>query len=262
MGVADRSEAAGRIVITEIMYNPASDESGGKSEWVEIANLGDEPVDLANWRLDDEDTLPMDKWGPFSCVLAPGAVAVLIHNGVDEAQFRAAWDVAESEGTVATEYLVVPVKWGSLANAPSETNEILRLLDGDGAVVCEVNFRNGDGWPKLTIAGGPSIHLADLNAATLSNELSHGAHWRASKAGEHGAVGVRTTAVFDGKDVGSPGRLPAASVPTPPVPASSSDASSAGTAGPTSQPVTSATGQTASQIQLDPTQASRNKRSE
>ncbi len=190
----------GQIVITEIMYNPASDESRGEPEWVEIANLGTTTVELSGWRLDDEDTLPMEQWGPFSCVLGPGEVAVLVHRNVEEEEFRAAWDDPESP----VSYQVIRVKWGGLANTPSETNEILRLRDGAGEIVCEVNFRNGDGWPKLTALGGPSIYLVDLDAT----DLSSGAHWRASKAGEHGAIERKPTRVFGGKDIGSPGRLP------------------------------------------------------
>ena len=44
------------IVITEIMYNPASDETEpGVGEWIEIVNAGTSAVDLGGWVFDDED---------------------------------------------------------------------------------------------------------------------------------------------------------------------------------------------------------------
>lgn len=91
-GAADRGGAPGRVVITEIMYNPASNERAGETEWVEIANVGDAPVAIRNWHLDDEDR---GEWGRFSCILEPGGVAVLVNaKAVDERMFREAWDAA------------------------------------------------------------------------------------------------------------------------------------------------------------------------
>lgn len=60
-----------RVIITEIMYNPNSNEQRGETEWVEIANVGSESIAINNWRLDDEDQAD---WGKFSCMLAPGDV--------------------------------------------------------------------------------------------------------------------------------------------------------------------------------------------
>ena len=289
-------DAAGRIVITEIMYNPASDEDRGQSEWVEIANVGDAPVVMSSWRLDDEDKLPMDDWGSFTCTLAPGGVAVLVNaSAVDETQFRQAWDpdvvVPSSQGqesgaaaapgetaapsAVVRSYVVLPVKWGGISNSPGDGNEVLRLLDADNQVMCTVALGNGvDGWPKLSQAGGPSVYLtspwlaspsttpegaalppAAPNAGTsaagaadapnrtaradsssnatvtsppgtagsggtagasgISNTpRTSGASWRASSIGDAGARECRRTAIFNGRDIGSPGRIPAKAAPS------------------------------------------------
>ena len=71
---AASQEAAGStststVIITEIMYNPASTESRGAAEWVEIANIGVQPVTLDQWRLADEDASAMQQWSPFGAVL-------------------------------------------------------------------------------------------------------------------------------------------------------------------------------------------------
>jgi hypothetical protein len=59
----------GRVIITEIMYNPDSNERNGETEWVELANVGDEEVRIIDWKLDDEDR---GSWGLFSVALRAG----------------------------------------------------------------------------------------------------------------------------------------------------------------------------------------------
>lgn len=199
-----------RVIITEIMYDPASDERRGESEWVEIANVGDEPIDIKDWKLDDEDTQEWAQWGPFSCTLLPGQVAVLINgDATTEKEFREAWDVLDDEGNPTLSYLVIPVKWGSLANNASATNEILQLLDADGEVVCEANYESGGDWPSIRSPGGPSIYLTDITV----EDLNDGTLWRASVVGRDGARNNRKTTIFNGTDIGSPGFVPGLSSP-------------------------------------------------
>lgn len=203
--IAGSVMAQARVIITEIMYNPASEERQGESEWVEIANVGDEPIDIRDWKLDDEDTQPWAQWGPFSCTLPPGAVAVLINReAVTEADFRKAWGLDKEQPDGREKCLVIPVKWGSLANNPTERNEILQLKDVEDKVICEVNFQSGNGWPTITGIGGPSIFLNDLAA----KDLNDGTHWRKSQTGEGGAIKVAKVGIFGGEDIGSPGFVP------------------------------------------------------
>lgn len=54
--------AIGRVRITELMPSPLSGP-----EWVELANEGDEPVDLAGWQIGDREELK-----PLSGVIEPG----------------------------------------------------------------------------------------------------------------------------------------------------------------------------------------------
>ncbi|MGI9015222.1 MAG: lamin tail domain-containing protein [Phycisphaerales bacterium] len=213
--------ADGRIIITETMHNPPSNEQKGEAEWGEIANVGDGPIEITNWRLDDEDTQPWADWGSFSCTLPAGAVAVLINqDAVTEEEFRQAWqlpvvevsdDVEKGEvgeGASETEdsvsipaCLVIPIKWGSLANGPDEENEILQLLDEAGSVICEVNFQAGGDWPRSAAPGGASLELIDITAIDFNDPTL----WRAAKDGVDGARHNIKTPAFDGDDVGSPG---------------------------------------------------------
>ena len=43
----------GRLLITELLFNPAGDEPGG--EWVEVYNVGDMSLDLSNYKIGDEE---------------------------------------------------------------------------------------------------------------------------------------------------------------------------------------------------------------
>ena len=192
--------AQSRVIITEIMYNPASNERNGETEWVEIANVGTNAVEIKDWRLDDEDKTD---WGKFSCTLAPGGVAVLINSAVKEEQFRAAWDeTAESASAGKMTYQVIPVKWGGLANDPGPDNEVLQLRNDKDEVVCEV--KQAGEWPSVKGVGGPSIWLSDAKAT----DISDGKLWRKSEAGKDGARNNKKTDVFDKEDCGSPGYVP------------------------------------------------------
>ena len=209
LAVSSSALAQPRVIITEIMYNPASRENYGETEWVEIANVGDEAIEIKNWRLDDEDK---GDWGPFSCTLQPGRVAVLVNeDAVNEEAFHAAWDQSEASADAA-KYLVIPVNWQSLSNKAAAENETLQLLDGQRNAVCEINYENGGHWPDVRWAGGPSIWLTDLTA----KNLSVGKLWRKSEAGKDGARCNRLTKVFNGQDIGSPGFVPGLTEPVAP----------------------------------------------
>jgi hypothetical protein len=202
LSVATSTFGQARVIITEVMYNPNSNERAGETEWMEIANVGTESIDVNDWRLDDEDR---NEWGKFSCTLAPGKVAVLVNaKAVNEGQFRAAWDQMSdsAEPSSKLDYQVIPVQWGGISNAPSKENEVLRLLDEKNEVICEVK-QEGE-WPSCAKPDGPSIALLDLTADNISN----GALWRRSEDGQHGARICRKTDIFGGKDIGSPGFIP------------------------------------------------------
>jgi len=190
--------ADGRVVITEIMYNPNSKEDKGQTEWIEIANVGDQAVEIKDWRIDDEDKWD---WGKFTCTLVPGGVAVLVNSDyLTEQQFREAWDAGESAGP--PEYQVIPVKWGGIANSPAADNEIVQLLNDKGEVMCEVKQQGQ--WPECARPDGASIYLVDLSA----EDLNDGRIWKKADKGVAGARTNAKTEIFNGNDIGSPGFVP------------------------------------------------------
>lgn len=68
-----------RIIINEVMANPLVESTG---EFVELLNLGDAPVDLARFVLDDGDALDrLEGWAGGPTELAPGGFAVVLDRG-------------------------------------------------------------------------------------------------------------------------------------------------------------------------------------
>ena len=208
------------VVITEIMYDPASPEQSGEAEWVEIANLSSSKVTMKGWRLDDEDVAG---WGTFDESLDPGQVAVLINGDATSAdEFRNAWtDDPDAE----PDFLIIPVSWGSLANTPNADNEVLTLLDENGSVVAKANYQIGNGWPPLS-KNGSSIYMPSPSHASMNV----GTAWARSKAGIHGARACKPGGVFAKPDIGSPGTITKTAAPaapaTPPSPSPSPPAPS------------------------------------
>lgn len=199
------ASAAGEVLITEIMYDPASDEKPPvRTEWVELYNNGQEAVDVGGWYLADEDgrTQPL----PAGTMIEARQTIVLVPGDVEgnAAAFRAAW----GEGCVA--YALADWSKGKdgmsgLANAPSTENEILTLRDSGEQAIDEVNYRKADPWPKGK--AGASIYLAPTALTAVGND--DGANWRRSEFTLHGALNAKATEVFSDRDCGSPGTVAA-----------------------------------------------------
>ncbi len=194
VAIADNEQFDPDIVITEIMYNPDSEEtSPGVGEWIEVVNNGSVPVDLGGWLVDDEDSTD---WSPIPAgtVLNPRQVAVFFDKDfATEGEFRSDWRVPGSS-------LVVGMSWGSLANSPSATSEILQLLDAESGIVDEVNYDDSGDWPSDS-TDGPSIYLTDV---TADNDV--GTLWSRSAVGQENAISP-TGLLYSTTDVGSPGRF-------------------------------------------------------
>src|SRR5262245_61234604 len=83
-GAALRAGAS-QPIITEFMARNQGtllDEDGDTSDWVEIYNPGDAPVDLAGWTLTD-DVKKLGKWHFPAVTLAPGKFLMVFASGKD-----------------------------------------------------------------------------------------------------------------------------------------------------------------------------------
>ncbi len=196
--VDNDAAAAASVVISEIMYNPASDESPpGIAEWIEVVNTGASAVDMSNWLFDDEDAT---NWGPIpgGTTLNPDQVAVFFDAAfTTAATFRAEWSIPDGA-------LVVGISWGSLANTPVPVgDEVLMLLDSSAVQMDVVDYDDGSPWPSVG-GGGPSIYLK-----SLSLDNNNGSNWARSTLGVRNAASP-SGPTYNTADVGTPGWLPLA----------------------------------------------------
>lgn len=73
------------------------DEDGDASDWLELRNDGDQPVDLEGWYLSD-DPDDLTRWQFPSVTLAPGETLVVFASGKDRTGSRLHTDFALSAG--------------------------------------------------------------------------------------------------------------------------------------------------------------------
>lgn len=195
------SQLSAGVIITEIMYNPATEESSpGVGEWVEIYNNSGSAVDISGWFLDDEDP---GTWGaiPASTSLAAGQVAVLFDAAFTNANtFRTEWSVPVNA-------LVIGVTWQALGNSPSSSDEILTIKNASSVTQDEVNYDDASPWPVDD--GSASIYLTFGNLTDTAN--NSGSSWALSVVNtDFGRNPSGST--YNTSDVGSPGQIP---VPEP-----------------------------------------------
>ena len=109
------------VAVTEIRANPVGPEPA--QEFVEVKNLGDAPIDLGGFAIEDakgKDVLP-------AFVLAPGAYALIVPSG---------FDASNSEDTVpaaSTPLVRIDARIGS--DGLSNSGETVRLRTSDGMLV-------------------------------------------------------------------------------------------------------------------------------
>jgi hypothetical protein len=102
------------------MSDPVEAGRDAPYEWIELVNIGREPVDLAGWTISDaaaSDTLP-------SLIIPPGGYVV----------------VAGSSARLPEGVAVVPVPDGEIGNGLGNSGDLLRLRDPAGRLVDALSF--------------------------------------------------------------------------------------------------------------------------
>ena len=204
-----RLVGASQVIISEFMASNSktiSDEDHEFSDWIEVYNTGNTPVNLLNWSLTDErDSL--DKWKFPEFTLPPGGTLLVFATGKDRRElvpplqtnfhtnFRLASEgnylaLVEPDGTIATEFFerypaqVPDVSYGYGVLTTNETlvasNAQVRVrvpTDGSEALNWVGTNYNDAGWTVGTNgvgfanpAGGPNdsgYELATANAGPV-----------------------------------------------------------------------------------------------
>lgn len=141
-----------RLRITEIMYNPAE---GDDFEFIELKNMGNSQVDLANVSIDEGIYY---SFPPNTPPLAPGQVMVLVSNAA----------------SFAEHYPGVPVG-GVYDGHLSNKGEKLLMTDAEGEPLVELTYDDAYGWPVSADGRGDSLVLVQPDG-----DPNNPQNWRAS----------------------------------------------------------------------------------
>lgn len=173
------SASMGQIRITELMYN------GADGEFIEIANIGNTPIDLTGWSYDDNSRLP----GAFSLtafgILAPGEAAII--SELAEAEFRTNWSLPAS----------VKVIGGNDQNL-GRSDEV-NIFDASNTLVDRLTY-NDQGVGNVD---GPRAQNISANTVVANLGANNYSLWFLSSVGD--TFGSRV-ATFG--DIGNPGIIP------------------------------------------------------
>jgi len=171
-----------QIVISEIMYHPASNDS--REEYIELLNLGANRVDLTGWKI--------DKGVQFEFpAMSLGAGERLV--------------VAADLLSFQTKYEDVPNVVGGWTGQLSNQSEAIAIEDASGKRIDRVEYADGGEWSvrvtDSTIGdwawsdahdgGGKSLEL--INSLMSNN---YGQNWRASRT-DDGTPGEENSVVAD-----------------------------------------------------------------
>jgi hypothetical protein len=216
-GVVPGGGAASGLVISEIMYDPASAEPAW--EWVELFNNTGTPIDfgVTPHVFDDDDDSSLTTANITSGSIAQGATGVLFNaaatgNTLDN--MKAAWgeginfiplstwtDLTNGGDTIAI--------WSSLASYQAETQSATspRRTTNNAAAVVAYDDNTTVGWPNNNDAGSIFRPNLSSNPATPSS-------WTLSNNNNSSTPQPVLAEVVDhpGGDVGSPGFVPGVTV--------------------------------------------------
>jgi hypothetical protein len=171
----------GQIVITEWMYNPAN----SAAEFVEVTNVGGEPVDMATYSFDDDSraahTFSLAGLG----TLTPGESGLIVESSA--AAFRTEWGLAPT----------VKIAESNVANL-GRADEI-NIFDGD---TLADRLTYGDQTFAGTIR---TVGISGIPTSCLAEGANNVGLWKFSAVGD--GLGTKTSASGAG-DIGSPGTSP------------------------------------------------------
>ena len=170
-----------RLLITEILPDPGA-VGDKKGEWVEIANPGDEAVNLRDWRLlnghEEQHIIIGDVW------VAGGGYVVLARNGnpavnggVQPAYVYAELDLANAQGQIVLaapdDSWVDVVAWGQGSDLVSHEGASLERTALDPTapwVVAAITVARLGGRPRQSRRG---LYAADTHAGPHRHAVAH-----------------------------------------------------------------------------------------
>jgi hypothetical protein len=204
----------GDVIMTEIMYNPASTTTSPKlQQWVEIYNTTSSDIDVSNWYLTDYSGRAGD-W-PAGTILPAHGVAVVVPAGsgtnlMDAVEYRTAWDGYTITQIIQPTLVNDASGKGQLTSGSLDSNptaQQLRIMDSAQRPQDYVNYASGSPWPTRNTKS--SIFLKQGNYTVAAND--NPSNWALAIDCAGGAYGCAITGTdnysFNAHDYGSPGYL-------------------------------------------------------
>jgi hypothetical protein len=114
------AQSAATLRISEVMSDPAEPGRDAPTEWLELVNYGEEPIDLAGWRIEDASSGDV----LTTAMILPGAYLV----------------VAGGAAAFADDVAVMRVADGEIGNGLANGGDLLRLVHPGGEVVDAISF--------------------------------------------------------------------------------------------------------------------------
>lgn len=151
-----RPAADAGMVIHEINYNSSASFDPG--DWVELYNNSAAAIDLSGWTFEDSAS---------SWTIPAGTIVPVDGHLV----------LAQNLTLFTSTYGGAMGAIGDLGFGFSGGGELLRLRDGAGVLIDEVEYDDATPWPTEPDGNGPTLQLVDPN---LDNNA--GANWQASSA--------------------------------------------------------------------------------
>lgn len=221
--------ASAQLEVTELMFDPASDEDDW--EWIEIRNTGESDIDLDGYHVEGFGDFARATFspnisstttaGPQNTVVPAGGLAILFNGfdaGYDGVRFAEAWpNIPASVPTIAVDF------WPSLTNSPGPetigfwSDSVSYGLDIDEVeeeifqftnAAFTVTYDDSGDWPG-------SDDSASIQWNGGGSDPTNGANWSLSVDGVNDAS-TSTATFFDEAgflnsdlDFGSPGTVPA-----------------------------------------------------
>lgn len=184
------SAQAPSLLITELFYNPPGPDAA--EEWIEIANLGETAVLLADYKIGDEAEAGggegMTRF-PEGATLAPGQAIVIAQTATG---FRARfgewpdYELGETETAVPT-MRPFPL-WASGEIALANDGDEVLLLDGENAIVDALSY--GESTAVFTPSIPPAIAGQSLQRRPAACDSDSAADWGAYAPPTPGAVAL------------------------------------------------------------------------
>ncbi|MDB9519100.1 Calx-beta domain-containing protein [Roseofilum reptotaenium CS-1145] len=187
------------LVISEIMYDPASSEDNW--EWIEVYNSGSSTVDLSGYVLDDNNSIAQGSANIASGSIAAGTSAILFNDDdLDASDFEAAW------GTGIT--FIGVTGWSNIEL--NNTGETVSLWDSFTSYSSDhIAHANAIETVDYSSAGFPDPTGASIYLTNLTADNTVGSNWGTSTVGGSTPLGTGYLSADaggnSGNDIGSPG---------------------------------------------------------